>query len=265
METKSEHLISKTSGQQGRKRERGNALIYVLIAIALFAALSFTLGRQTDSGEAGSLDDDRAEIFASQLISYASQAKNVIDQMDFQGIDISKVDFTLPSDTTFNSGTTIYKIYHPDGGGLNLGTLSPTNTDSSNITTPGDPPAGWYMGRFNDVEWSALDSGAGAGNYEDIILVAYGINGSVCRVINNKIDPSLSPNPPLMTDSAKEVFIERQIPFSGGTQTRYTTGANVDLTTQGGGDICTACDEQASLCVQDSDGVYAFYSVLADR
>jgi len=258
METNSEHSSVKTSGQKQRKGERGNALIYVLVAIALFAALSFTLSRQTDSGEAGGLDEDRAELYASQLISYASQAKNVIDQLDFQGVDISKIDFTLPSDTTFNSGTTIYKIYHPDGGGLNLGKISPENTDSSNITTPADPPAGWYMGGFNNVEWTASGS-------TDIILVAYGINGTVCRVINNKIDPTLSPNPPLMTDSAKEAFVERQINFSGGTQTRYTTGANVDLTTQGGSDICAACDEKASLCVQDSDGVFAFYSVLADR
>lgn len=254
MKTKCEHFQGKTSGQH--ENERGNALVYVLIAIVLFAALSFTLSRNTDTGEAGSLDEDRAEIYASQLISYASQAKSVIDQMQAQGVFIEEVDFMLPSDGSFDSGETFKKIYHPQGGGLNLGALNDISMDDSNITTPGDPAAGWYLGRFNDVEWSATDSGAGAGNYEDIILVAYGLNETVCRVINNKIDPTLSPNPPVMTDSAKEAFVE---------DSNYTAGANVDLTTQGGSDICTACDNQASLCVQGSDGVNAFYSVLADR
>ena len=51
METKCEHLNRKTVGKKHRKAEQGNALIYVLIAIVLFAALSFTLSNQTDTSE----------------------------------------------------------------------------------------------------------------------------------------------------------------------------------------------------------------------
>ncbi|MFP4313127.1 MAG: hypothetical protein ACLFR0_02260 [Alphaproteobacteria bacterium] len=259
MKTKCEHYP--VNSAQTREKERGNALVYVLIAIVLFAALSFTLSRNTDTSEAGGLEEDRAEIYASQIISYAAQAKSVIDQMEAQGVFIEEVDFTLPNDPNFDTNNPvapIYKVYHPQGGGLNLGTLNDVLIDDSNITTPADPAPGWYMGRFNNVEWSAS-------NNTDIILVAYGINPTLCRILNEKIDPTLSPNPPVMTDSAKEAFVERQIPFGAGTQTNFTTGANVDLTTQGGSDICTACDQQASLCVQGSDGVHAFYSVLADR
>ena len=79
-----------------KEQESGNALIYVLIAIALFAALSFTLARQSDTGEAGTLSDERAELYATQIISYAAQTKSALDQMLFIGTDIDDLDFIAP-------------------------------------------------------------------------------------------------------------------------------------------------------------------------
>ena len=70
MKTNREHI-------NARALERGNAMIYVLIAIALFAALSFTLARQGDDGEASDMSDARAELYATDMISYAAQAKAV--------------------------------------------------------------------------------------------------------------------------------------------------------------------------------------------
>ena len=61
-------------------------MIYVLIAVALFAALSMTLGRQSDTNEGDTLNDSQAELFATQLIDYAVQAKSVADQMTLIGL-----------------------------------------------------------------------------------------------------------------------------------------------------------------------------------
>lgn len=228
--------------------QSGNALIYVLIAIALFAALSFTLARQGDDGEASDMNDSRAELYATDIISYAAQAKAAVDQMLFTGTQINELDFMPPTAAGFNAGTQIQKtrrVYHPEGGGLNPGNL-PAETTTSAIS---DPPAGWYMGRFNNVEWTNS-------NAEDVILVAFQIKQKVCENINMKIKGSAAI--PVLTDFIKEVMID---------DTLYGSGTNTDLSTDPtGSPICATCHKIASLCVQDQGlDAYAFYTVIADQ
>lgn len=242
METKCEHLGAKTSGQ--RRSESGNALVYVLIAIVLFAALSFTLSRNSDTGEAGGLAEDRAEIYASQIISYAAQAKSVIDQMLFTGAEINDLDFTLPGEAGFETPPNIYKVYHPDGGGLNPGHI-PEILQSS---PGGAPDPGWYMGRFNNFDWTPTSA-------DDVVLVAFQINSTVCAIINEKINGSR--DIPQITTQLNEVFIDENL----------HPQTNVDFTT-GSSNICPdpACEQTASLCVLNAAGsAYGFFTVIADQ
>ena len=243
METNHEHFINRLS----RKAERGNALVYVLIAIALFAALSFTLSRQTDTGEAGEMPDDRAELYATQLVAYAVQTKSVVDQMLFTGTQIDNLDFMLPTDAGFNAGTQTDKsqrVYHPEGGGLNPATL-PSDAIDQIIT---DPPAGWYMGRFNNVEWSPTAA-------DDVILTAFQINKKICEKINMKVNGTTAI--PVLTAPLREVMI---------SATSHT-GANADLTTDPAGTpVCGSCHKVSSLCVQNQgSAAYGFYTIIADQ
>ena len=244
----------KTNREQNFNRtgESGNVLIYVLIAVVLFAALSFTLSRQTDSTEAGALDQQRAELYATELITYAANAKEAYDKMSFSGTYLEDVDFTLPSDPAFNTAPTIKKIFHPDGGGLNLAALP----EKVGVDTVTDPVPGWYMGRFNNVEWTGADP---AGT--DIILTAYGINPSVCGFINQKITGDTAI--PSISEPTREVLV----PQSVGSVT-YFAGTNQDLTTDPANTtpapICPECHNRSSLCVENG-GIYAFYNVLANR
>ncbi len=239
MKTKHEHLFS---GKSQPVAQAGNAMVYVLIAIVLFAALSMTLGRQADTGEASDISEGKAELYATQLQTYAAGAKSSIDQMLFSGAKVDTLDFTLPSQAGFNTAPTINKVYHPDGGGLNPGTL-PTEIQTDDIA---DPVAGWYLGRFNNVEWTPTTA-------QDVILVAYQIKKSVCEKINKQITGSTAI--PQMTDSIRETMIDDAI---------YAGGANVDLTTDPAGTpICAACHKHSSLCVEDdADDTYGFYTVI---
>lgn len=219
-------------------------MIYVLIAIVLFAALSMTLGRQTDTGEASDIDDGKAELYATQIISYAAQAKSSVDQMLFSRTKIAVIDFTLPTQAGFNSEPTITKVYHPDGGGLNPGTLPAAAIHQ----TIGDPVAGWYMGRFNNVEWTKTTE-------DDIVLVAYQISRTVCEKINEKVTGSTTI--PQLTVPLRLVTIDDSL-YAGGSNTDF-------LTDPAGTPICSVCHHKGSLCVEDSSGdAYGFYSVLTD-
>lgn len=228
MKTKREQNTIKTG-------EKGNVLIYVLIAIALFGALSFTLSRQTRNSGTEDLDEAKAELYAMQLITYATQAKSVIDQMIFTGSDIDELDFTLPSEASFNTAPHIHKVFHPQGGGLTLATI-PKNAIHEISTGNG---AKWYLGRFNNVEWSKTSA-------TDVILTAHQIDEKVCAAINNKITGFSTI--PLLTSEISKSLIE--------------TSSNSDLTAAS----CAACDGYVTLCVGNSAGsAYSFYTVLADR
>lgn len=241
------------------KFQRGNAMIYVLIAIALFAALSFTLSRQTDTGEAGTLRAEQAELYATQIMSYAAQARNVLDQMQGTGSDVSELIFTLPTQGGFNAAAAsanIHKVYHPQGGGLNPGTLAPAVVEG----TETDPPPGWYLGRFMNVEWTPLAAGNTAGPagaeapYEDVILVAFQIKREICEKINENITGSTAI--PVMTETVKEALIDATF-FTGSNASEFTTGDP--------GDVCPDCGEYGALCVEGSGGLYGFYNVLAQQ
>jgi hypothetical protein len=224
--------------------EKGNALIYVLIAIALFAALSMTFGRQSGSGESDSLNDDKAELYAVQLINYAGQAKSAVDQMLFSGTRIGALDFKLPNQAGFGTGA-VNQVYHPQGGGLTPGLISPEAV--AQVDT--DPPAGWYMGRFNNVEWTKTTG-------QDVILVAYQINKKVCQRINEKITGST--DIPAMSDEISKAMINGALHSHG----------NIDFTTDTDtvGAICTPCDGKPSLCVKSQSGeIYGFYTIIADQ
>lgn len=242
MKTNQEHFKARP---QESAKEKGVALVYILIAIALFAAISMTFMRQNDTSEAESMSDDKAEILASQLIAYAAQTKSAVDQMLFSGAKINELDFTLPTAAGFDTGTLIYKVYHPQGGGVIPGRLSSEAVSQTDT----DPVAGWYMGRFNNVEWTATAS-------DDAILAAHQIKQKVCEKINVKINGSTS-IPSLASGTLADYFIDDS----------FHTGTNADLTTDSSGSpVCAACDKMASLCVSNpAQNTYTFYTILADQ
>lgn len=229
MKTKREQIST------SNKTETGNILFYVLIAIVLFGALSFTVARQSRNSGAEQIDDAKVELYATQLISYARQVQSVIDQMTITGSDIDDLDFVKPGQSGFNSGSHIHKIYHPEGGGLLDATLAAGVV--AQIST--NPIAGWYLGRFNNVEWT--DSAN-----TDVILTAYQISRRVCEAINKKITGSATI--PALSGSMRDFLVD--------------TSTNNDLTAAS----CAACEGYISLCVKNSSqDAYSLYTVVADR
>ena len=82
--------------------QSGNAMIYVLIALALFGFLTLTLSRSNNQADGQDIDDEQAELYALELMEYAASAQAVVDQMLFSGSEIDDLDFVIPSDPAFN-------------------------------------------------------------------------------------------------------------------------------------------------------------------
>lgn len=234
-------------------RQRGNALIYVLVAIALFAALSMVLARQTDTGEVGTLTPERVEIYATGLIDYAAQAQSAVEQMLFSGETIDNLEFMQPGEANFATEPPahIHKVYHPEGGGV-LNKTIPDDVVFDDASAETTPAPGWYMGRFNNVGWSKT-----AG--QDVILVAYKISRQVCESINEKITGSTVI--PELGGKARDYLIDEDTPSHGGANADFTAADCPDPDGAGPG---VGCDGRPALCVVNDDGdVYAFYTVVA--
>ena len=221
-------------------KELGNATIYVLLVVALFAALSFILARQNDSSERSGLDEDKAAIIANQVLAYPLQVRQSLDMMVMTGESVSDLEFMLPGETGYDdpSDSPAPQVFHPLGGGLILPAIPADALDQS----VSDPDAGWYLSRFSNVAWtpSAMT---------DVLLVAWGITEPLCQAINETLTGSTAI--PALGNTIPNVFID---------DTRHT-GTNLlefDET------VCAGCEDIPALCVT-SGGKYGFYTIVTAR
>lgn len=219
------------------KNQNGNVFVYILIAVVLFGSLMFALSRSASQDDPSTeLAEGQVKIAVNEIIAYAASTSNTITQMQQTGATTDQIDFMLPSDTDFNTAPTIYKIFHPDGGGLNYRALPKGTFDNGGA---GLAP-GYYVGRFNNIEWTPTSA-------QDTVFTAYDIHQDVCEAINYKITRSTT------IPTASGSNIENFFVFDD-----LHSGSNVDFMVTN----CAACEDIPALCVTNGSGKYVFYSIL---
>lgn len=99
--------------------QKGNALFLILIAVALFAALSYAV---TNSGRGGSnIDAEQREIFVSQILQHSTALETAVQRlMLINNCSESDLTFENPDRPGYENG--VYgspcSVFHPEGGGL---------------------------------------------------------------------------------------------------------------------------------------------------
>lgn len=219
--------------------QRGNAFVYILIAVVLFAGLTFAITSNMQNSADKEISEAQAKTAATQILAYASEAQNAINRMTMNGTEIDDIDFTMPSNASFNNAPTINKLFHPDGGGLQYKNL-PVN--SSNLTTT--PANAYYVGKDNNFEWTPTAS-------RDVLFTAFSLKKEVCQELNRKI--SGSPTVPKVASTNLRVYL---------VSSSYYGGVDLDMTAA----ACPDCAEKPALCISSSnENRYAFYSILIAR
>ena len=217
-------------------------MVYILVVVALFAALSLVLARGTDTSEAGSIPAEKIDIYAGQIMQTPMQLKQAIDQMVFTGAAVDQLDFTEPGGIGFDLGGHSLKVFHPEGGGISVPRLAPEVVAQNSV----DPRPRWYLGRFNNVGWTP-------GAADDVILTAHQIAREVCARINEKLtgDPAI----PQMTSTARLLLVDTAHSTLG-------AGNNDDFTAA----ECAACEGKPALCVKDAVAdLWSYYSILSPQ
>lgn len=171
------------------KRQNGNALFLILIAVALFAALSYAI---TSSGRGGgSIDKEQATIDAARVletlanVNQAALRLRVIGQIPDHLIDL-RSDLRLrdtgaiyttygPNAACTNTGC---RLYHEDGGDILYPTFEnlalPNNSDWPSDFMPGHGLA--VVAKVDQV----------GSDLPEIMESYYGIKEDVCLAINRQ-------------------------------------------------------------------------------
>lgn len=174
--------MNQGSRQSSSLSQRGNALFIILIAVALLAALSYAV-TQSNRGGVGALSDEKAELYAAEILEYAQVVTNAVAQLRLRGCDETEISFennivtgyvnsNAPSDNTCH-------VFHPAGGGL-----------SWNV-----PDDGMIDGVANADNWAIYGSneieniGTTGGNdvNVDLTLFLENIHNVICLNINERL------------------------------------------------------------------------------
>jgi len=236
------------SKQAAQTPETGNVLFYVLIAVALLAALTFAVS-ESGRGNIKKLSDERARLYATEIIEYGNILANAVAQTRLRGYTAEQISFennTIAGYTNANCTDDICKIFHPSGGGVNY--MSPPEDANDGSS--------WFIGGDTCID----QIGTGTSNcnsltsvVNELILFLPDVDESVCVQINELLgidNPSGSP-PAEALNSYNEA--------------NKWTGTYANLYAIGGVfvGVSTACYRAAGPL--PPNGTYNFYKVLIAR
>lgn len=229
-----------------RRNEHGNVFYYILIAVALLAALSFAIA-QGGRSSVGTLNSDRIGLLATDVIAYGDTVGKAVSQLRLRGTALTELSFA----STFLSAAEygVYgadaanEIFNPDGGAVVY------QDPPEDVTVSGTET--YQFLSANEVENVGTTCGAAA--CSDLIVIVSGVREDICTRINDLLGvDNPSDAPPTDTNIDKTVpFKPAASPFS------YSKTL---------GDEDAALDGQSEGCFQDTtDTDYVYYKVLLPR
>lgn len=243
--------MSNLQQKQNRQGESGNVLFLILIAVALFAALSYAVTSSSRSG-GGDANDESALVRSAQITQYPSSVRTSMIRMMVSGsIDPTDMQFTRPEDfqaECVTTNTVANCVFHPQGGAATL-----TNVPAELME--GDVAGEWYFSaNYEIVNIGTSAASSNAGN--DVIAFLPGITDGLCARINQELgisgdtvsaaDWDVTPDAQQMDDENYWATVTTEIDIIGDSDTAGLAG-------------------QAFGCLTDSADENIYYHVLLER
>ncbi len=230
--------------------QRGNVLFLILIAVALFAALSYAVTQSSRSG--GDSGRETNILNSAQLAQYPNSIRTAVLRQVIDGTAVTSVLFNAPASF---GGTNRIEVFHPEGGGAVF-----QNAPSDFMNPAGSNPNGNW---FYNLEFEVTNIGIStpsnlAGN--ELIAFLPGLTEAVCQRINVEagIRPNISDAPPVTADINGGASGDYDINMVTG-YTPPSTEVNLDSAT---GDLL---DGQPFGCFDNAGEEFVYYHVLNER
>lgn len=242
-----------------RYYERGNVLFIILIAVALFAALSYAVSG-AGRGGTSTIEKDRLKIKASDVLSYGNRIKAAVNTMYTQGgvseADISFAHPDAPSDygDALDTGTIPLntQVFVAEGGGI---TYTPP---ASVIKVDPSDGFGWEFLATSRAPEVGYDDTA------DLMAVIPNVNEAFCLAVNDLLGYE---NDTIPVDSqADSACVFESGSISGdrfdGSFTASGSANDMGSANYAAQNFRLPAD---AACVQCGAGEYHFYMVLIER
>jgi Tfp pilus assembly protein PilE len=168
------------------KNNRGNALFLILIAVALFAALSYAV---TQSGRGGgNIDREQLELDLAQLVNQATTIKTFLHRNQV----LSTYDQIHANDAAENASGTVYLPNATTTTGYTVGIFNIAATGIPVMHPPESLWGGPTSGALNNFSWGILyNQRAQVGGIEkgttlgDTVIYAFGLSEDACEALND--------------------------------------------------------------------------------
>lgn len=160
-------------------KERGNVLFLILIAVALFAALSYAVTQSSRGG--GNADSETQAISMAGLVNYVSGIRFGVQRLAISGVDPVTLNFQSPQSITCLADTSLC-LHHSDGGGA---VYYNTNNLINNFGFGPD------IADATDVWHNIEGVGTSAG---DIVFYIEDVTQAKCEEFNKYVNVSGIPN-----------------------------------------------------------------------
>lgn len=227
--------------------QSGNALFYILIAVALLGALSFAVSN-SGRGSAQQISDDKARLYATEIIEYADAMAIGVAQLRLRGTPLESLcfDHARWGNADYNHagcGDNRNHLFHPDGAALGW-----ANAPAEAMDDAATPDNLWHI--YSDNEVQNVGTTVGAPEGAELLLMVDELSLPICRQINGLLGVTdRSAAPPIDTDYGTT-------PFAG------VFGYNANI-----GDEDAALAGKTAACFQKTanPAKYAFYKVLGVR
>jgi hypothetical protein len=178
-------LTKLIEGVKARQGEQGNVLFLILIAVALFAALSYAVTQSSRTG-GGATDGESNLVNSAQITQYPASVRTAIVRMKINGVEDSQLNFDRPADfaTTCDAAPEPC-VFHPQGGGATSVTAPPEVMMAS---TQGN----WIF--TSDFAIASVGTTGATNASNDIIAFLPGIKQSICERLNKELGVTVDAN-----------------------------------------------------------------------
>ncbi len=232
--------------------EKGNVLFLILIAVALFAALSYAVTKSTRSG-GGSTEREKAILSGASMTQHPTALRTAVIRMILGGVDVSGIRFNSPANFSAISGSLEVAVFHPDGGGAVF-----QNAPSDVMAGTGEGT--WFFNGQFEVPNLGVDGATG----NDLIAFLPNVSRTVCTQVNREFSIDSTDctlvNNVVQADGISAADVSVQMDDT------YTFPPTAADTIEGLGGSCEAFVGQPSGCfIDDTGNSYVFYSVLLER
>jgi hypothetical protein len=239
--------IEKTTSNS-RTSEKGNVLFLILIAVALFAALSYAVTQSTRSGGSDASKETNL-VNAAGLTQYPASIKTSITRMLISnGTTPAELLFDLPpftalTTTALQSRGVFYPTTTSGGGGGGTYIDAPSSVMANNL------PGVWAFNSENQVTNIGTSSGTTDANNADIISFLSGVKQSTCDSIHQRLGLALT----YATLTGIDVSSNMNVANPGIVPTAAA------IITSG------VLDGQPQGCFQQPANNYVYYHVIVER